>query len=70
MTCCSQISFDSRLSDRNDPPGSDKSPINFQNSASDRRDGSPAGAGAGATGAGARGASAAGADAAGTAGGA
>src|SRR5688500_245298 len=40
MTCCSQTSFESRLSERNDPPGSDKSPISFQNSASDSRSGS------------------------------
>src|SRR5881409_2474592 len=57
MTYCSQTSFDSRFSDRNVPPGSDRSVVSFQNSASDSRSGSPAGAGA-ATGAGATGAAA------------
>src|SRR5258708_22261967 len=48
MTYCSQTSFDNRLSERNDPPGSDRSMTSFQNSASDKRSGRPAGAGAAA----------------------
>src|SRR6266487_4682280 len=48
MTFWSQTSFDRRLSDRNEPPGSDRSVVSFQNSASVRRSGSLAGAGAGA----------------------
>jgi hypothetical protein len=48
MTYWSQTSFDSRLSERNEPPGSERSVTSFQNSVSDRRSGSLAGAGAGA----------------------
>src|SRR5436190_94342 len=40
MTYCSQTSFERRLSDRNDPPGSDSSLMKAQNSVSVRRAGS------------------------------
>ena len=48
MTHWSQISFESRLSDRNEPLGSDQSVLSAQNSASESRSGRWTGAGAGA----------------------
>src|SRR6266568_2559830 len=55
MMDCSPISFDSRLSDRNTPFGSENSVLNVQKSASEMRSGIATGTGAGAAGAGALG---------------